>query len=265
MCLLVFAWRTESAFPLLVAANRDERLDRPAQPFGVLREYGPRMLGGRDRLAGGTWLAVNDAGVVAGLTNRPSPGGPDRTKRSRGELPMMLAGHRSAEEGVTELVGRIHAGQYNPAWMLVGDRSSLFYVELADDRDPVVSPLPPGVHILENVALGHPSSKVGQVRRRLATATADGEDLWPALRSALADHTVPTDRPEDDGDAAGAVVRRPATRAACVHTDDYGTRSAELVRVPSEPTSHPEVLVAEGPPCTAPFVDVSGRWDEAPV
>ncbi|HEX3981203.1 MAG TPA: NRDE family protein, partial [Acidimicrobiales bacterium] len=186
MCLLVFAWRTESASPLLVAANRDERLDRPAQPFGVLQDSDPRLLGGRDRLAGGTWLAVNDAGVVAGLTNRPSPGGPDRTKRSRGELPLMLAGHRSAEEGVTELVGRIHAGQYNPAWMLVGDRSSLFYVELADDRDPVVHPLPPGIHILENVALESPSSKVGQVRRRLATAAAAGEPLWPALRSVLA-------------------------------------------------------------------------------
>ena len=86
------------------------------------------------------------------------------------------------------------------------------------------------------------------------------------LRSVLADHTVPTEgRPEDDGADAVAVVRRPATRAACVHTDDYGTRSAELVRVPSEPTSHPEVLVAEGPPCTAPFVDVSTVWDDAPV
>jgi uncharacterized protein with NRDE domain len=264
MCLLVFAWRTESAFPLLVAANRDERLDRPAQPFGVLRESGPRLLGGRDRLAGGTWLAVNDAGVVAGLTNRPSPGGPDRTKRSRGELPLMLAGHRSAEQGVVELVERIHAGQYNPAWLLVGDRTSLFYVELADDRDPVVSPLPPGVHILENVALGRPSAKVGRVRRQLATATADGDALWPTLRSVLADHTIPTDDPPEDDADAGAVIRRPATRAACVHTDDYGTRSAELIRVPSEPASHPEVLVAEGPPCTAPFVDVTARWDDVP-
>jgi uncharacterized protein with NRDE domain len=252
----------------VVAANRDERLDRPAQPFGVLSESGPRLLGGRDRLAGGTWLAVNDAGVVAGLTNRPSPGGPDPTKRSRGELPLMLAGHRSADEGVAELVERTHAGQYNPAWLLVGDRTSLFYVELADDRDPVVSPLPPGVHILENVALGRPSSKVGQVRRRLAAAAADGETLWAALRSALSDHTVPTDHPPDgdaDGDDAGAVVRRPATKAACVHTDDYGTRSAELIRVPSEPGSHPEVLVAEGPPCTTPFLDLSARWEDVPV
>ena len=83
----MFAWKTEPGFPLVVAANRDERLDRPAHSLCVLREHAPRILGGRDDLAGGTWLAVNEHGVVAGLTNRPSPGGRDPTKRSRGELP----------------------------------------------------------------------------------------------------------------------------------------------------------------------------------
>ncbi len=74
MCLLVFAWQTEPEYPLVVAANRDERLDRPAQALCVLQEERPRILGGRDDLAGGTWLAVNEHGVVAGLTNRPAPG-----------------------------------------------------------------------------------------------------------------------------------------------------------------------------------------------
>jgi uncharacterized protein with NRDE domain len=266
MCLLLFAWQTELSFPLVVAANRDERLDRPSQPFDVLQESGPRILGGRDQLAGGTWLAVNDSGVVAGLTNRPSPGGPDRTKRSRGELPLLLAGHGRAEDGVAELVERVYPGQYNPAWLLVGDRTSLFYVELADDRAPVVRSLPPGIHILENVALGHPSSKVDQVRSLLTTAETGGEGLWPTLRAVLADHTVPTNHTAAvTGPEGAAVERRPATLAACVHTDDYGTRSAELVRVPIEPGARPEVLVAEGPPCSASFVDVSTRWAGSPT
>jgi hypothetical protein len=48
--------------------------------------------------------------------------------------------------------------------------------------------------------------------------------------------------------------------AACVHTDDYGTRSAAMVRVPASPGSRPEMWVADGPPCTTPFADVSGLW-----
>ncbi len=253
MCLLVFAWKTEPGFPLVVAANRDERLDRCAHAICVLQDHGPRILGGRDDLAGGTWLAVNEHGVVAGLTNRPSPGGRDPSKRSRGELPLMLAGQRTAEEGVIELSRRVQPGLYNPAWLLVGDRDALFYIELALDLPPSISPMPPGLHILENVGLGEPSPKVARIQALLKEAEAGGVPLWEALPGVLADHTVPPDAGGDErGD--GTVIRPTATLASCVHTEEYGTRSAALVRIRPEQQTEPEMLVADGPPCTAPFV-----------
>lgn len=51
---------------VLLAANRDERIDRPWDPPA---EYWPGILGGRDRTAGGTWMALNKAGVVATVLN----------------------------------------------------------------------------------------------------------------------------------------------------------------------------------------------------
>src|SRR5437762_1704887 len=80
-----------------------------------------RLLGGRDDLAGGTWLAANEHGVVAGLTNRPASRDPAR--RSRGELPLTLAADVSAEIAVDALVRDFRPLDYNPAWILVGDRS----------------------------------------------------------------------------------------------------------------------------------------------
>ncbi len=260
VCLLVFAWQTEPGYALVVAANRDEQLDRPAHPLCVLRESNPRILGGRDDLAGGTWLAVNDHGVVAGLTNRPSSGGRDLSKRSRGELPLMLAGQRSADDGVAELVRNVQAGEYNPAWLLVGDRQSLYYIALPADEAPVVHQLTPGVHVLENVALGESSPKVDRIRSLVSAARSANTTLWTALPSVLADHTVPVTA---DGESSknDAIARRPATFASCVHTDGYGTRSSALIRVPEDLHARPEMLVADGPPCTAPFVDVGYRWD----
>src|ERR687893_2597051 len=97
MCLLVFASRLGAELALAVGANRDEQLERLAVPLEVLQATGPRVLGGRDLLAGGTWLAVNELGVVAGITNRPLvEQGRDASKRSRGELPVALASHGSA-------------------------------------------------------------------------------------------------------------------------------------------------------------------------
>ena len=200
MCLLVFAWKTEPGFPLVVAANRDERLDRPAHSLCVLSEHSPRILGGRDDVAGGTWLAVNEHGVVAGLTNRPSPGGRDPTKRSRGELPLVLAGQRDAAAGVSELVRKVQPGQYNPAWLLVGDRESLFTIELASDLPPAVRRLSPGVHVLENVGLGEPSPKVDRMRSLLGAAASGAAPLWAILPSVLSDHTIPPvgEEPRED-------------------------------------------------------------------
>jgi len=259
MCLLVFAWQTEADRALLVAANRDERMDRPACSLCVLRDRNPRILGGRDELAGGTWLAVNEHGVVAGLTNRPSPGGRDPTKRTRGELPLLLAGSHSAEAGVDELLSVVQPGSYNPAWLLVGDRHSLHFVEVPGDGPPTVRRLEPGVHVLENAPLDAPSPKADRIRSLVSGALAGGTPLWSNLASVLVDHTIPQSA-ELASEGEEPPTRPTATLAACVHTEDYGTRSAALVRVLPDPDVIPEMLVADGPPCVTPFVDVGHRW-----
>src|SRR5256885_16718013 len=76
MCLLIVLTRTHGEMPLVVGANRDELLERPAVPLAVLRDANPRIVGGRDELAGGTWRAVNDAGVGARPTHPPTTQGP---------------------------------------------------------------------------------------------------------------------------------------------------------------------------------------------
>src|SRR5215469_6414052 len=118
MCLLIAMSGVVADAPLIVAANRDERLDRPAVPMTVLRDAGPRVLGGRDELAGGTWLAVNEHGVVAGLTNQPAPAGRDESKRSRGELPLAFAAHPTAAGAIAAVVPGLDPADYNPCWML---------------------------------------------------------------------------------------------------------------------------------------------------
>ena len=68
-----------------------------------------------------------------------------------------------------------------------------------------------------------------------------------AFRRVLADHRNP------EGE------ERP-NAANCVHLETFGTRSSCIVRVPSGPAVAPRVWVADGPPCTTPYEDVSGLW-----
>ncbi|MGD0380999.1 MAG: NRDE family protein [Acidimicrobiales bacterium] len=261
MCLLVVVSRLDPGAPLVVGANRDERLDRPAAAMTVLRPADPRILGGRDEEAGGTWLAVNEHGVVAGLTNRPSPEGRDPAKRSRGELPLALAAHRDASSAVEDFVARCSPSRYNPAWLLVGDRTSLYALDMTGSVEdlPLVEALHPGVHILENTALHTPSPKADHVRALLGdTSALAGENLVDRLRSVLGDHTIPvTTGPEPEDEVPGRGPRPVETLAACVHTETYGTRSSTLVRVPAPSSRHPQVLVADGHPCTSAYVDMT--------
>src|SRR5947207_16007276 len=91
MCLLAVFFHAHPEAPVVIAANRDERYARAAEAMQVLRASAPRILGGRDVLANGTWLAVNEHGVYPGVTNRPAPTGRDPPRRPRGELPLTRA------------------------------------------------------------------------------------------------------------------------------------------------------------------------------
>ncbi len=181
MCLLIVAWHHTEGWPLVVGANRDEWMDRPARAIAVLRDADPRILGGRDERAGGTWLAVNEHGVVCGLTNRPMADGPVPGKKSRGRLPLIAAGARTSEEGAEALAVEAATGDYNPAWLIVGDRQALFFLAVEPERSGQPERLGPGVHVIENAALGAPSVKVDHVRSALSAAEAAGHSMWEAL------------------------------------------------------------------------------------
>ena len=260
MCLLIVLAQVRDDLPLVVAANRDERLDRPAVPMAVLRESTPRVVGGRDDLAGGTWLAVNDHGVVAGLTNRPTLGGPDPAKRSRGELPLALALHDSAAAAVASFVSTCRPAEYNPAWMLVADRTDVFAIDISDGDHPVVEQLAAGVHILENRALHAASPKADHVRALVdGVGDLDFGALVRRLHAILADHEVPPG-PSAAEDAGRSDIP-PQVGAACVHTEQYGTRWSGIVTVPADASRVPTFRYAPGPPCTVPFEDATALFD----
>ena len=245
MCLLVVASQVVAEEPLIVGANRDEVLDRPSTSVTVLDEGPPRIVGGRDELSGGTWLAVNEHGVCAGLTNQPMGDAKDPSKRSRGELPLALARHATASEAVEALLRRYRPEDYNGSWLLVGDRTSLFFVDFTGPDPAAAVALPPGIHVLENRALGEPSLKVDLVRDALGLPTR-GDEVVDAFHRVLTDHRIP------EGD------ERP-NAANCVHLEAFGTRSSCIVRV-ADGAVPPRLYVADGPPCTTPYVEVSELW-----
>ncbi len=234
MCTLIALHRCVPGANLVVAANRDEYLDRPAESPALRATPAGPVLAPLDRRAGGTWLGLRANGLFAALTNRPSPR-PDPRRRSRGLLVLDALGHASAREAAAEAAS-IPTGMYNPFNLFVADAQEAFVVSF--DEAPRLLPLRPGAHVIGNAdPADRSAAKVARLQGRVEAAARSAPD---ELLDVLADVC----RGHETEPLAGA----------CVHAGAYGTRSSTLLRL----GSRPEVLRhASGPPCRAPYQDLS--------
>jgi hypothetical protein len=146
MCTVILLRRPGHAWPLLLAANRDERLDRAWDPPGPHWPDRPGLVAGRDRSAGGTWMALR-RGVVAAVLNRPGSLGPAPGKRSRGELPLVALEARSAADAAARIAG-LDAAEWRPFNMVVADAADAYFLRGLGTGRPEALPLGAGVSMV---------------------------------------------------------------------------------------------------------------------
>jgi uncharacterized protein with NRDE domain len=235
VCILLAIGRGRGPRELWIAANRDERFDRPWQPPQLL-VADPPVFGGRDLVGGGSWLAVNlEAGFVVAVTNARLGAAP--RERSRGALVLDAASARSLAEAVA-LVSEIDLARYGAFNLMLADASACWLatnepaaaIERADE---------PAVIAIGNTPLSEPGDRVAMAATRaLQAAAREGEERLGALRAVLADH---------EGDDP-----------LCRHGDGYGTVCSSLIVLRGSEVA--TYLFAPGPPCTTPLADVA--WPE---
>jgi uncharacterized protein with NRDE domain len=244
MCTLAAYVRVTPDIPLLVAANRDEFLDRPSAEPAVIA-YQPRVFAGQDLDAGGTWFGVNEHGLVVGLLNRRRAQGPDASRRSRGLLCLEMLQCRSPTEAA-ERMRAIDGDAYNGFNLLVADAREAFVATNPEDHMQV-TPLPPGVHLLTNLALNDPTcpriAKSSELFRGVnLPAAKDVAGVVPSLRAILSDHTTALD------------PRATTIDTLCVHLPGYGTRSSSIVAVTAD--GRMRYWHAPGPPCRTAYTEL---------
>ncbi len=265
MCTILYLYGIHPAFPLIVAANRDEQHARPSQQPGWLPGE-PSVLAGLDLQAGGTWLGATAQGLMVGLTNQRTYALPDPALRSRGEVVLQALRTRDARELHAQL-RQLRPQEYNPFNLLFGDAGGLWVAYSRPERAEIeVEPAPVGVHVLPNDRIGAPGfPKAQRALELLGAGSALRELSWAVLSqrlaSVLADHClpelarvpVPPAHSFFDHDAARRL------QAICLHGEGYGTRCASIIALRPGELAH--YLHAAGPPCRADFVELAQRSD----
>jgi uncharacterized protein with NRDE domain len=224
MCLVLFAYDPNSAYPLVVAANRDEFYARPARTAHYWEDR-PALLAGRDLSAGGTWLGVSRSGRFATVTNFAEEG-PSEAPLSRGRLPEAFL---SSNVGAHEFAHQLHAGAYRGFNLLMFDGERLVYTSNRGHSED----LEPGIYGLANAELGASWPKVVRGRQALADALQDLPDP-DRLLALLADRTVP---PDDALPRRGRPLALERRVASCfIVGEEYGTRASTAVIIGRERT-----------------------------
>ena len=157
MCLAAFAINASSRWPLVLASNRDEFFDRPALALATWQTAsGQRVISGRDKQAGGSWLAMSPQGRVALLTNVREAAIQARPL-SRGELVIDWLSHDSDARSFAEKKDAALYGGFN---LVMGDlQRGQWHVWTNRPTDPETSPpqlLADGVYGLSNAAVCTP-------------------------------------------------------------------------------------------------------------
>ena len=246
MCTLAIYFKVFPDYPVVIAANRDEFLARPALPPTNLLEH-PHVVGGKDLLANGTWLGMNQYGLVAGLLNRSraSYGDPNPALRSRGLLCLDALRCRTAAEAAA-FVRSQRGADYNGFNLLVASREEAF---VAYNRGGGIEleNLAAGMHLLTNLDLDDfECPRISRAHDRFASLCPPAEFARDPLAHRdqlghlLADHSTQLD------------AREGRPNALCLHMGEYGTRSASMIFLGRDLASVAHFF-APGPPCTASF------------
>jgi uncharacterized protein with NRDE domain len=219
MCTLILWYRAFADFPLIVAANRDERLDRPSAPPSIRQLSRHRVLCPTDVLAGGTWLGVNDRRLFAAITNRAwNP--KQANRRSRGELVLEALDHDDAESAA-RTIAALDPHCENAFHLIIADEKTAHLI-LCDGTSMTHQGLEPGLHVITERSFGpEPPAREASIRAWLGKLNEPPRDAF--LIDLLSSHSV--------------------------HLENYGTRSSSILHIAKQT----RFQFADGLPTATPF------------
>lgn len=221
MCLILFALKKHSDYPLIIAANRDEYYERLTEPAQFWPDY-PSLLAGRDMVAGGTWLGITKSGRFAAVTNVREPN--EMTGLSRGELTKRyLLTTKSPEAYLAEL--RERQDDYPGFNLIVGSKLSLHYFS---NRGKNNGKIDPGIYGLSNGTLNEDWPKVRDGKKELKDALNSKPDAG-ALMKILANNEVAADNELPSTGVSKDLERVLSSRF--IHSMTYGTRCSTVILV----------------------------------
>lgn len=222
-------------YKLIIAANRDEFLNRPTASASFWNDH-PELLAGRDLRAMGTWMGITRTGRFATLTNYRNPVLEIPDKISRGEIITdFLTNEASTETFLNDL--QLKSAQYNGFNLLAGTVDDLYYYS---NQLNEITPILSGTHSVSNHLLNTAWPKVTKAKTLLNEYVQTNEQInLDKLFDILNNRDVASD--ENLPKTGVSIELERQLSSIFINIPDYGTRSSTIILV----THNNEVVFTE--------------------
>lgn len=222
MCTLVILRRPDHLWPVVIGANRDEMIDRPALPPGRHWPDREEVVAGMDLLGGGSWLGVNDWGLAAAILNRHGSLGRDAALRSRGELVLEALDHADAVAAASALT-ELDPAAYRSFNLILADNRDAFWLRHDGSGRIEAFPLHDGLSLIAAGDIDETETRrlaLARPRFEAAVPPDPDRDDWTGWETLLGDSARPP------GEPANAALRFDTGRG-------FATLSSALIALPA--------------------------------
>lgn len=225
MCLILFAKDLHPDYQIILAANRDEFLERPTRQAGPWEEL-PGLIAGKDLRSGGTWLGVSIDGRLSAVTNFREPGIFQQGASSRGLLVTDYLNSDSTPKAYMEMVSE-KSSDYNGFNLISFHNGEMAYLSNRIQATPRT--VESGMYGLSNHVLDTPWPKVAAGKEVLRALIA-ADQIEPAV---LLDMLVNRDQAADDRlpDTGVGIEKERELSAAFIQMKGYGTRCSTVILI----------------------------------
>ncbi len=219
MCTLLILFRPENKWPLILGGNRDEMINRNWLPPD--KYWGKDIIGGKDEVAGGTWLGLNKNGIVATILNRSNSLGVDNKKESRGNLVIDVLKKNNMDDIISYL-SSLNATNWRSFNLFIANNEKAIWVKNDNTKKLKLNYIDPGQHFIDS----HDINSLDSHRFRYNLDNYNKllppepeKNLWTSWKNFLSSKNFPNNNPL----AAINIIKK----------NNYGTLCTNFIALPN--------------------------------
>ena len=224
MCTLLILYRPLHKWPLIIAGNRDEMKNRPSLSPGKHWMNDKNIIAGKDLTAGGSWLGINNRGLIATILNRPNSLGPNKEKFSRGDIIINILKNKDIKTALA-YIKLLDSTNWRPFNLFIANNKNAYWIKSTGKNKITINLISEGRHFLDSHDLNSKTSDRYNNNINKFNSLKDPDpdkSEWKEWIDFLACTSHPKNKP------------LAAMNISDSYNNNYGTLSSSIIALPSD-------------------------------